>query len=268
MKAVKILDKYFHIARVSLASQLVYVKNFFVRNIFFVFIIYIMLLLWRAIYGSQGNTIAGFTLTQMIWYLITTELVALTRSNVFLEVSEDVKKGNIAYLINKPYHYVGYIFSNSMGEVGLRFVINGLTAIIMGFILVGPLEEFSMIHLPMIILAIILGICLNFFIYITLALSAFWFEENAALSWIYSKLIFMLGGMLIPLKLLPNWLESIARYMPFAYVTYGPGRLAVNFSYQQFFEILMWQGGYLITFVLLALLVYRKGVKELNVNGG
>lgn len=265
---MKALDKYLHIAKTNMASQLVYVKDFFFRNIFYLFIVYIMMLLWKAIYGKGDNLVAGLTLTQMIWYLVTTELVTLTRANVFTEISETVKKGDIAYLISKPYHYLGYLFANSMGEIGPKFVTNGITAIFMGLLYVGPIQGFSMGHFPLIVLSIILGICLNYFIYVTLALSAFWIEENAALSWIYSKLIFFLGGMLIPLELLPEWIGNLSRRMPFAYVTYGPGRLAVDFSYERFFEILKWQSGYLLFFILLALLIYRRGVKELNVNGG
>lgn len=265
---LKEVYKYFHVFKISLSNNLVYVGNLITRNFFFVFIVFIMLMLWKNIYGQSGEIIAGFTLTQMIWYLIVTEMVTLSKSNVFTEASEDVKKGNIAYLINKPYNYVFYCFFNSLGEIGTKLISNMAIAIIIGLIYVGPLHQFNPQHLPLILLSILLGIFINFFIYMNLALTAFWLEENTAFMWIYSKLIFTLGGMLIPIEMFPDWLERISRYLPFAYVTYGPAKLAVSFSMTDFIRTVSYQMGYLALFIIISLVVFGKGVRALNVNGG
>lgn len=265
---MKRLSKYLHIFKISLSNNLVYVANLITRNFFFVFIVFIMLLLWKNIYGEKGELIAGFSIKQMIWYLIVTELVTLSRSNVFTEVSEDVKKGNIAYLINKPYNYVFYCFSNSLGDITTRLATNMLVGLTIGLLYVGPLVDFNFIHLPFVIISLILGVFINFFIYINLALTAFWMEENTAFTWIYSKLVFTLGGMLIPLEMFPDWLEKIARNLPFAYVTYGPAKLAVNFNYNEFYQIITYQLCYLLLFMIISMAVYGRGVRALNVNGG
>ncbi|KAB3529145.1 ABC transporter permease [Alkaliphilus serpentinus] len=265
---MKSLNKYFHTFKISLANNLVYVANLITRNFFFVFIIFIMLMLWKNIYGQKGDMIAGFTLNQMIWYLIVTEMVTLSRSNVFLDVSEDVKKGNIAYLINKPYNYVFYCFSNGLGEIATKLLTNMLIGVVIGFIYVGPLSDFNFRHLPFVLISLILGVFINFFIYMSLALSAFWMEENTAFMWIYSKLIFTLGGMLIPLEMFPGWLEGLAKNLPFAYVTYGPAKLAVSFNYSNFIHTIAYQLGYLLIFILLSMAVFRRGGRALNVNGG
>lgn len=262
------LNKYFYTFKISISNNLVYAWNLLARTIFFVFIVFVMLLLWKNIYGQKGEIIAGFSLNQMIWYLTIAEMISLSRSNIFSEVSEEVKKGNIAYTINKPYSYVFYCFSNSMGEIAVRLLTNVITALVIGMIYVGPLTGFKVIHLPMVIITVLLGICINFFIYMLLALSAFWLEENTALTWIYSKLVFTLGGMLIPLELFPDWLEKISRHLPFAYVTYAPAKLAVAYSSSGFINTLVYQLGYLGFFIAVSLLVFRRGVKALNVNGG
>jgi len=227
-----------------------------------------MLLLWTNIYGQKGEMISGYTLRQMIWYLIVGELVVLSKSNVFSEVAEDVKKGQIAYMLNKPYNYIFYCFSNSLGEIGTRLLTNIFLGGLMGLLYVGPLQHFNLLHLPFILISILLGIFINFFIYISLALTAFWLEENSAFMWIYNKLVFTLGGMLIPLEMFPDWLEKGARYLPFAYVTYGPAKLAVDFNWGSYINTVSIQVGYLLIFILLSLGVFRRGVKALNVNGG
>ncbi|WP_264852173.1 ABC transporter permease [Clostridium omnivorum] len=230
---------------------------------------FIYLMLWKTIYAQKGTaTIGGLSLTAMIWYLIFTELVTLSRTDMHNQVNEDVKSGNIAYLLNKPYNYVLYCFSYYVGEVSIKLLANGLVGLAIGLIYAGSLEGFNIIHLPFIILSLLLGCTINFFIYLSLALTSFWIEDNTAFFWIYSKLIFTLGGMLVPIELFPKWLQGVSHYLPFAYVTYVPARLAVDFSFSRFAGEFAIQVLYLAIFFILAMSLYRKGAKNLNVNGG
>jgi ABC-2 type transport system permease protein len=229
---------------------------------------FIYMMLWRNIYGQKGSLVGGLSLSQMIWYLVITELVTLSRTDIHNQINEDVKSGNIAYLLTKPYNYIGYCFSYFIGEVGVKLLTNGIIGLTIGFLYAGSLKNFSITNVPFILIAILLGCCINFFIYICIALTSFWFEENTAFFWIYSKLVFTLGGMLIPIELFPTWLQKISHYLPFAYVTYVPARLTVDFSYTNFFSKVSIQILYLFLFAGLAVLMYRKGAKNLNVNGG
>lgn len=265
---MKLLHKYFQISKITMSNSLVYFWSFIGKNIFFVFILFIYLMLWQNIYGQKGETIGGLTLNAMIWYLIVTELVTLSGTSVHFQINEDVKSGGIAYLLNKPYSYVGYCFSYFAGEVGVKLITNGLIGIVIGLVYVGPLKGFSLMHLPFVLLSLLLGCCIHFFIYISIAMTSFWFEENNAFFWIYSKLVFTLGGMLVPLQLFPAWLKKIAENLPFAYVTYAPARLTVAFSYSAFYRQVLIQSLYLVVFIFVAVFLYRKGAKNLNVNGG
>lgn len=265
---MKSIRKYMQVSRITMENSLVYFWNFLGKNVFFIFIMFVYLMLWKNIYGSKGNIIGGLTINQMIWYLVFTELVTLSRTDIHIQVNDDVKSGNIAYLLNKPYNYVLYCFSYFVGEIGIKLLTNAVLGVAIGLIYVGTLKNFSFANLPFILLSLLTGCCINFFIYITLALTSFWCEDNVAFFWIYSKLIFTLGGMLMPLELFPGWLKSFSKYLPFAYVTYVPARLAVNFSLKSFLIEFPIQILYLIIFFILAMVLYKKGAKNLNVNGG
>lgn len=260
--------KYFEVMKITLVSNLVYFWSFVLRNGFFLVIMFVYLMLWRNIYAAKGSTIAGFSIGAMIWYMVVTEIITLSRPNVHAEIAKDVKQGSIAYLLNKPYHYVLYNLALFLGEFGLRFVVNGLVGIGIGLAFVGALSGFNLAHLPWIVLSILAGCLLNFAIFTNLALTAFWIEENQAFFWIYSKLVFTLGGMLMPLELFPGWLQAISRHLPFAYVTYVPGKLAVDFSWSAFLTHFPVQLGYIGLFMCTAFILYGKGAKQLNVNGG
>ncbi len=261
--------KYHYVLKTSIMDTFVYVVDFFGRSVFFAFILGIYLLLWQAVYGAtDSQMIEGFDLNRMIWYLVITEIVTLSTSNYYDEVSTDIKTGNIAYQLNKPYHYVTYSFYNNFGKVLIRMLVNSTVGILTALVFVGGLESFHLYSVPFVLLSLFMGIGINFFLNFTLALTAFWVEENTPFRWIFQKLVFTLGGMLLPLDLFPHAIQNISRYLPFAYITYVPGKLFVDFNTHDFLYGFMGQCIYLILAILLCYAVYKKGVKALNVNGG
>ena len=44
-----------------------------------------------------------------------------------------------------------------------------------------------------------------------IGLSAFWIVDTSPVYWIWQKLAFVLGGLLLPLELYPDWLRALAR---------------------------------------------------------
>jgi ABC-2 type transport system permease protein len=74
--------------------------------------------------------------------------------------------------------------------------------------------------------------------------------------------------MLMPVELFPAWLQKVAHYLPFIYVTYVPARLTVDFSFVNFYRQFSIQALYLLVFFALSMMLYRRGARNLNVNGG
>ena len=56
--------------------------------------------------------------------------------------------------------------------------------------------------------------------------AAFWLRDARSTWFLYQKLVFLLGGMLLPLEFLPTGLGDVARALPFAAMAYAPARLA------------------------------------------
>lgn len=258
--------KYWLTGRTSLQNNLAYVANFLFDTLLYVFLVTIFIQLWRAIF-SGGASIAGYSLPQMIWYSIITELIAFSGGSIFHDLNTEIKAGNIAYTLNKPYHYIWYQLANCAGTMLFKLLINGVAAVALGLIFVGPLPDFHWSQAPFILLAILNGMWLNLLILTSLGLTAFWLEENTAFFWIYQKLGFMLG-LFLPLDFFPQWLQKVALYLPFPYITYAPAKLGVSFSWDWFFRTAVLQCFMILGFGAIAFVIYRKGVKMLNVNGG
>ena len=137
----------------------------------------------------------------------------------------------------------------------------------MGLVLLGPIKDFNLISIPFIVLSVILATMINVLLVICIGLTAFWVEDSGPFYWVYSKLILVFGTM-FPIEYFPKIVQSVLNYSPVYVTTYGPAKLFVDFDWMTFILIIGAQLIYLLFASLLANLIYRKGVRRLNVNGG
>ncbi len=261
-----IARKYATVFGIASRDQLVYLPSFLARNFFFVVVMFVFYSLWRAIYG--GNVaIAGFTMVQMLWYLTFTEAIELSQTRIFLPISEEVKDGTIAYSLNRPYSYVLFWISRGMGEN----IVKALPLLIEGFVLalimVGPLPGYFR-ALPIGLVTIVLGILIGTILQAIIGLLAFWFEEVMPFWWIIQKLVFVIGGMFIPIDFYPEWLQRLARFTPCAFAAYCPATVFVEFSAKRVVTTLIGQVVYVALFGLIAAVLFRAAVRKLHVQGG
>jgi ABC-2 type transport system permease protein len=260
------MRKYFEISKINLMNNLAYAGEFFLKAGFILIILFIFVNIWKAAYSGK-EIIEGFTLSMIIWYMLMTEAIVTSGSTIIREVNADVQSGGIAYQLNKPYSYIGYYFSKSISYKLISFIITFTIGAGAVYFLIGKIP-LSPSTIPLIIISVILALVLDFFMLLCIALLAFWFEDTTSLRWIYDKILFTIGGMLIPLEIFPDWLEKISANLPFSFAVYQPAKLFVNFEMDTFLKITGIQIGYILIFLIIAILIYRKGVGRVNINGG
>ena len=119
------MRKYIHIYKSELMSTLQYMLNILFRLINFILLIFIFMNLWNYIYDNPNELINGYSKSQMIWYVIITEIIwgATDGRRYCRRIADDVRGGNIAYMINKPYSYIGYAISSHLGETTIKTII-------------------------------------------------------------------------------------------------------------------------------------------------
>ena len=261
------MRKYLYIFKYTFINELSYFSKVVFRVISYFMHIFVFYCVWDYVYDGT-NTIGGFTINQMMWYLIIAELFMMGVSRVARERPiEEIKSGSIAYIMTKPYSYIGYIFTTYLAEGLIRLMIMIPISIIFGFIFVGPLETFQIKYSLIMIISFILAYSINGLIQILISLFAFFMEDAGPLHWLYNKLL-LIFGVFFPIDMMPGVLQSILKYTPAYVITYGPTKLIVNFNLVDATYILMAQVIYLAVVLVLVNLVYRRGVKKLNVNGG
>lgn len=261
------LRKYEAISRITVKNQLTYVTDLFIRTLFLLLILYIFIQLWTVTYDGAGQTvIGGYRFQELIWYLIFSESMVTALPRLHITVEDEVKTGGIGYLLCKPVSYILYRYAEFAGEYAVRLIVNLLVGGALGVLLFGP-PSFGWGLAGFVPIAA-LAVSLNFMIRMLLSLCAFWVEEIQGLIFVYDKLLFTVGGMLLPLELFSEPLRSICSWLPFQTMIYFPVKTVIHFDASRMLQMAGIQLAWGLLFGLLLGLVYQRGVAKLNVNGG
>ncbi len=230
-------------------------------------ILFIFLQLWSYIYSNGQPVINGFSLNQMMQYLVMAELIAysLRKKQVMDSISSDIKTGRIAYLLNKPFNYFIYTVFYSTGEMVFKLCMLVPVAFLTSFLFTGSLVTLQGI-LP-IILVLVLNAVLTSTVYACISMLTFWLEDADPFGWVFEKML-MLFGVFFPPQFFPQVLQPFIYYSPIYAMYSGPSMLFASFSWQTWGNVVMWQTFYIGVFVALGLIMYHFGTKKVNIYGG
>lgn len=263
------MRKYLFIFKSELMTNLQYIFNVLTNVMAYFVIIFIYINLWNYIYDDPTQLINGYSKAQMIWYVIFTEIIyfSLGGRRACIKLAEEVKSGRIAYTINKPYNYVLYSLFSHMGNVFIKSIVFLIVGLLMGAIFIGEFPVLSFVNVLALLVIFYIALIVNTLFIIVIGLFSFIIEDSVPMYWLYSKFT-LICGALFPIEFFPEKVQKILQFSPVSAINYGPAKLFVSFSWEQLIPILISQIAYMVIAYLLCMLVYRKGVKRLNVNGG
>jgi ABC-2 type transport system permease protein len=261
------VKKYLAVMTMQVINNIAYPGDFLGRSISIGIFLFVFAGLWGTTFRIAGtDSINGLTFANMMWYLMMAETIELGRPRTNRIISEQVKIGEVAYILNKPYNFLMYHFSFGVGDSLLRVAMNIGVGILAAWLLAGPPP--SLLGWGMALVTLIGAWILHFCMMALIGLAAFLVEETNSFELIYQKFVFVLGGMLLPLDMFPEWLQGVARALPFPYMMYAPARLFVKPDVELFWQMLGVQWLWVAALVFLLAIAYRGSEKVLTVNGG
>lgn len=264
------LAKYGEVVKITVMSQLAYWANELARALFMLVVIFVFAQLWRTTYTSlQVNDIDGFAFPQILWYLVLGETIYMGLPRISALVDSEVKSGQLAYTLNRPYSYALYHYGLYLGKLALALPINFCLGGVVAYLQVG-LPPFAWGNLLAALPALLLGLTLHFLIAFCIGLLAFWFEDTASFYLLYSRVMMILGGMLLPLDLFPQGLRQVAAVLPISLIIYAPAKLAVGAGSEALSagRVLLAQGVWIALVGTVTAIIYSRGVRRVNVHGG
>ena len=261
------LAKYYEVAKIHVLEKVSYSWNQVFYGLIIGIVLFVFVHIWQAIYAGKP-TIEGFSIAQMIWYLALAEVIVFSAGGGGIErIGDDVKSGVIASSLTKPLNFVGKEFAVLLANFFYTLLVSGFIAFAVAYLLVGPIP-FHLANIPLVLAMLVGSAILNFTLVIFLGLFAFWFEDVSSIYFIYQKFLFILGGMFVPLDVYPVWIQGIVKYLPFSFIMYMPSKLFVHFDWDVFLTGIIGQVGWILVGAVLLKVIYDKGIKRVNINGG
>jgi ABC-2 type transport system permease protein len=234
-----------------------------VGALFYLLVTAILASLWRAAAGEHGD-VAGYTALAITWYIATSEAAVCALPGRMIEyIGADISSGAVSAEMLRPVPVVMVRLAVETGR-GLVFLAAlVLPGCALAWLLAGPPPSPAgvLLALPALVLALAANISLQH----AIAGSAFWLRDTRAMWFLYLKLVYVLGGMLLPLEVFPEGLRRVAMALPFMAMAYAPARLASGHVEPW---LLLVQAGWLVALVALAVWVFARGQRRLQVVGG
>ena len=184
--------------------------------------------LWRATPLAELGR-PDLDAAHLFWYLVVTECVAIGAGLPYRIVEAEIRSGEIAAALTRPLPYAWATLADWIGETSHRIVVLAVAGVVGGVAMTGTVP-FSWAAAPAILVSIALASAMVLLCQLQLGYAAAWVGSAAPLFWIWQKLMFVLGGLILPLSLYPPVLRVIAEATPFAAMLYAPGSLVLGLS--------------------------------------
>jgi ABC-2 type transport system permease protein len=263
-------NKYFEIAKITYYDSTAYMGDVLgMAGLIAVRIWMFSQLYTLAFKVSNSTEVGGLSLAQTIWILALTQSfhVSNRTRKVMKDIEYEIKNGNIAYSISKPYSYLWFNFSACLGVIGGHIFITTIIALITAALLVG-LVKVTVGALIVGSILLVFGFIMNTLAILMIGLLAFWSEDISAYRWIYDKLLWVFGGIFLPVSLFPEKYKTLLEILPFNHMFYMPARIMIEGQTDLFFKYFLIQAFWIIIFGAILSFVYRRGIKQISINAG
>jgi len=233
----------------------------------------VLIYIWAAVFSSSTKpVINGFTLDEMITYIVMSTLTGLLISNdVHWSIGNDVRTGDIAMNLIKPVSYHLKQYFAAMGNVigNFIFLVAPIWSIysIYRFIVIGEIP--SIIRILLYLVSALLSSLLLFFINFMFGLAAFYVEYIFGFIFAKEALFRLISGELIPLSFFPKSVLAIFQFLPFAGLIYTPVMIYLG-KYQGTALLLHFgiQVVWVIGLYVFCHVLWKKAIKRLRILGG
>jgi viologen exporter family transport system permease protein len=259
---------YAAIASTAVKARLAY--NMWVWADFFVTIVsmFIFVYFWRAVYAGTA-TLGGLTLTQTINYILLARLLApLVETRTIFFFGFMIRQGQIAVELTRPLDMQLRIVVETFAELA-TFLVQRLPLFLIAWLFFGlQLPTNPDVWLTFLI-SLILGQAVIFLFDWMFACLAFYVTETWGLSVVRIGVGSFFSGALVPLVMMPAWLQKIAAAMPFAQamsvpVSFLSGITSLADAPHLWLTQIIW----LVALLLLSRMAFTVAVRKVTVQGG
>jgi ABC-2 type transport system permease protein len=215
--------------QVNWAEQWQYRANLMMYLLYWLVSPVVYLAVWTTIARSQGS-VGGLTPNDFVTYYMTLLIVDQLTSEITIHAfGYKIQDGTLSGELIRPTHP---ILTNTL-VYNLAFKVLTLLALMPVWAVLWLLfqPDFSRVTWQGLLLAVpavLLGFSISFLIGAALTCIAFWTTRVWSLYEFYAGLVILFSGQFVPLQLMPQIVQDIARYLPFQLFKYYPIQLILG----------------------------------------
>lgn len=231
---------------------------------FYVIVTGVLASLWQQAAAANAGSVAGYTAVALTWYVATSEAATMPINAKLIEdIGRDIANGTVATEMLRPVPPLTVRLATEMGRALPRLVACMALGVVLALLMVGAPPDGAALALAA--PSLLLAVAGNLAGMHAFAGAGFWLRDTRSSWFLYQKFVFLMGGMLIPLEVLPDAVAGVARLLPFMAMAYAPARLASGHLEP---HLLLVQAGWLVVLWGAAAYVYAAGERRLAVTGG
>ena len=262
------LDYYLTRARVQIQSNFQYRVATYMWMIGMLAEPIVYLVVWTTISEQQGGEVQGITTGQFAAYYIVWTLVR-NMNIVFTPYGWEwrIREGELSASLLRPLHP---IHDDIAGFAGWKVVTIILWLPIAAVLWIAFDPEFDVraAEIAAFCVAIWGAYLIRTMFLTSLGMVTFWTTRVSALFELMVGLELLLSGRLVPLPLMPDWVEDVANVLPFKWSFYFPIETLVgDMSNQELLEGLGMQLFWIVALTALFLVVWRFAVRRYSAVG-
>ena len=231
---------------------------------FYVAVVCVLSALWRTATAANGGAIVGYSAAALTWYVATSESATVSLDTRLIEsTGEHIATGAVAVELLRPVSVLGVRVATEVGRCLPRLLACAVVGLLLSWVLAGPPPDpwALLLAAPSLVMAVTCNLVAQH----AFAGASFWIRDARSTWFLYQKCVFVVGGMLLPIEVLPPFLERSAMLLPFVAMAYVPARLA---SGHLEVRLLLLQAAWLVGLSAAALGVFSRGERRLQVVGG
>jgi len=260
-------SKYSAFVRIGIARGLSERGELFGRAVFLPVILGVFTSLWRVVGEPGASASIRQRPDELVWYLAITEWIALSAPLMHLEMQEDVVRGDIASQLPRPVSYVGATFCQALGMLCVRMSVLGVVAAAAAYGATGTWPNAEALVCTSVFGAS--GMVLIIEMYLCLGIAAFWISDVTPLYWVWQKLLFVLGGLLMPVEYYPAWIQRIGAFTPFPAFLSSPASFMLHPVELRTAAALALQLGFWSMFMaIVTYWLFQRALRRVQVYGG
>jgi ABC-2 type transport system permease protein len=262
------LSIYSAIAAIAAKTRLAYNMWVWAEYVMTIVSMIVFVYFWRAVYAST-STLSGLALSQTITYILLARLLSpLVETRTIFFFGFMIRQGQIAVELTRPLDMQVRIMAERFAEL-LVFLVQRLPLFLLAWLFFGmnlPADPWLWLAF---FISLLIGQVVLFLFDWMFACLAFYVTETWGLSVVRVAAGSFFSGALIPLVMMPAWLQAVAAAMPFAQALSVPVSFLSGIStFADAPRLLLIQLAWLLVLLLFSRIVFNVAVRKVTVQGG